>query len=234
MLLQDHFHPPLASVRHWHSFHHAWAVYLSAHLNQTLPRGYFAEPKVQFGMEVDVAALEEPARSEVGPEPTGWIPPPPELVTPCALTSERVEITVFREEGGPTLAAAVELVSPGNKDRPAARQAFVSKCAAYLQAGAGLAVVDVVTSRAGSLHQELLTRLATPSVSELDRDLVATSYRPVLVGGDPHLEVWQRDLAVGKELPILPLWLPGGVAVPLDLAATYERTCREQGLSRAA
>jgi len=36
-------------------------------------------------------------------------------------------VKVFRNEGGPVLAGAVEFVSPGNKDRPAAREALVSK-----------------------------------------------------------------------------------------------------------
>ena len=64
MALLDHFHPPLEGRRHWHSFHNAWATSIAAGLNQHLPQGYFAEPNVQFGIEIDVATFDEP--SELG------------------------------------------------------------------------------------------------------------------------------------------------------------------------
>ncbi len=62
MTLQDHFGPPLGTRRHWHAFHNAWATYISSDLNGRLPEGYFAEPNVQFGIEIDVAAFEEADR----------------------------------------------------------------------------------------------------------------------------------------------------------------------------
>ena len=52
MPLMDHFHPPLSERRQWHAFHHAWATFLAADLNRQLPKGYFAEPNVQFGIEI--------------------------------------------------------------------------------------------------------------------------------------------------------------------------------------
>jgi len=52
--------------------------------------------------------------------------------------------------------AAIELVSPGNKDRPEKRNAFVSKCAALLQKGVAVCIVDVVTTRQFNLYAELL------------------------------------------------------------------------------
>ncbi len=59
MLLLDHFRPPLSSRRNWHAFYSAWATYLATDLNLRLPEGFFAEPNVQFGIEIDVAAVEE-------------------------------------------------------------------------------------------------------------------------------------------------------------------------------
>ena len=58
------------------------------------------------------------------------------------------------------LVAVVELVSPGNKDRPEHRQAFVTKCAAYLQEQVNIVMVDVVTTRHANLHRELLATIA--------------------------------------------------------------------------
>jgi hypothetical protein len=34
-------------------------------------------------------------------------------------------------------------------------------------------------------------------------------------------------MAVGQPLPVLPLWLTDERAIPLDLEATYEQTCRD-------
>jgi hypothetical protein len=41
-------------------------------------------------------------------------------------------VRIYDDEANRTLVAAVELVSPSNKDRPASREAFATKCAAYL------------------------------------------------------------------------------------------------------
>ena len=42
------------------------------------------------------------------------------------------------------------------------------------------------------------------------------------------VEIWPERLALGETLPTIPLWLRGSVSLPLELNATYERTCREQ------
>ena len=137
----------------------------------------------------------------------------------------------FSREAGPTLAGALELVSPANKDRPAHRDAFVSKCATYLQQGVGLVIVDVVTDRRANLHDELLARLQASGVAPWEAALYAVSYRPVNRAGQASLDMWQTIVrAVGHSLPTLPLWLRGHLCVPVDLDATYHRTCREQRL----
>jgi hypothetical protein len=226
MPLHDHFRPPLSTRRHWHSFHSSWATYLSSQINERLPPGYFAEANVQFAIEIDVAAFDATAEG-ISPAGAPWTPPAPARTVPYTLITDIVEVAVFAATGGPTLAGAVELVSPANKDRPAHRDAFVSKCASYLQQGIGLVIVDVVTERGGNLHDALLARLASAE-PPFDAALYATAYRPNGHGGEPRLDIWQEELAVGQALPTLPLCLRGGVTVPVELEATYERTCREQ------
>src|SRR5262249_2351962 len=143
--------------RHWHAFHNAWATYISSALNRDLPEGYFAEPNVQFGIEIDVATFEEagpgsnPAWS-AGPAGGDWTPPAPAQTIPLPVIPDIVEVLIFDREGGPTLAGAIQLISPANMDRPEHREAFVCKCATYLQQGLGLAIVDVVTGRRANLH----------------------------------------------------------------------------------
>ncbi len=230
MPLLDHFRPPLSERRHWHSFHNSWATYLSSQLNTLLPEGYFAEPNVQYGVEIDAAAFEEPG--ELAP-PAGWIPPPVHASVPFSLSGAVVEVGIFSRSGGPTLAGAVELVSPANKDRQAHRDALVSKCATYLQAGVGLVLVDVVTERSADLHRELLARLgvANPSAAT---PLFGAAYRPVERDGGATLDIWLEPVAIGQQLPTLPLWLRGGLCLPVELEATYTRTCVEQRVQPAA
>ncbi len=229
MPLQDHFHPPLSARRHWHAFHNAWATYISSDLNQRLPPGYFAESNVQFNIEIDVAAFEESGGSPpAADKDQSWAPPAPVRTIPFTIATDVVEVLVFSQEGGPTLAGAVELVSPANKDRPAHPNAFVSKCEAYLQQGVGLVIVDVVTERETNLHNELLARLSGAAAPFLDALLYATAYRPAGRNGQTNLEIWEETLAVGRALPTLPLWLRGGLRLPVELETTYQRTCKEQ------
>src|SRR2546423_7838880 len=113
--LLDHFRPPLSIQRHWHAFHHAWATYLASDLNRRLPERYFAEPNVQFGIEIDVATFEEidtgaAARVAFGLQPPGadggWTAAPPARTVPITLLDDVSEVLLFHQEGGPTLAGA--------------------------------------------------------------------------------------------------------------------------------
>lgn len=182
MPLLDHFHPPLSERRHGLTFLGSWATYLSSHLNGLLPDGYFAEANVQYGIEIDVATFEERGAAVL---PAGWTPPPPQASVPLAVSDTVVEVGIFSRSGGPTLAGAVELVSPANKDRPAHRDALISKCAAYLQAGVGLVLVNVVTERPADLHRDLLARLGAPEPGR-GPALSGVAYRPVERDGLPH------------------------------------------------
>jgi hypothetical protein len=244
MTLHDHFRPPLSVRRHWHAFHNAWATYIASDLNTQLPEGYFAEPNVQFGIEIDVATFEESPQAsshDASQEDTvlrtsmdthgAWSPPVPVYTIPLLLVSDTVEVMVFNSDAGITLAGAIELISPANKDRPAHRSAFVSKCETYLQQGVGLVVVDVVTGCSANLHNDLLARLAAPRAVYLSAELYAAAYRPVERSGQPSLDIWQEALGVGCVLPSMPLWLRGALCVQVALEATYERTCQEQRIT---
>ena len=239
-MLQDHFRPPLSTRRHWHAFHNAWATYIASDLNAKLPEGYFAEPNVQFGIEIDVAAFEESQQefaNETGviqlpiESQSRWIPPEATQTIPFLPSTESVEVSIFDSESGPILKGAIELVSPANKDRVAHRTAFVSKCETYLRQGIGLIVVDVVTARQANLHGELLARLTEGKASSVKLNLYAVAYRAIERNEQPSLDIWQEELAIGCILPTLPLWLRGEICLPVDFAATYERTCREQRIT---
>jgi hypothetical protein len=236
--LLDHFRPPLSEERHWEGFHSKWANALVDALNETLlPEGYFAEPHVHLGarVEIDAATFENGSRAEAArqggtatAEVKTWAPPAPTLVMPVAFP-DTFEVRVTNTEAGPVLVAAIELVSPANKDRPETRRAFALKCASYLVQGVGLIVVDVVTGRHANLHDETAGLLpgGESFAFPAGTGLYASAYRPVRRDEAGQVDAWLTRLDVGQPLPTLPLWLTGGPCLPIDLEATYADACRK-------
>jgi hypothetical protein len=134
-----------------------------------------------------------------------------------------IEVQVFDMHESKRLVGVIELISPGNKDRPEARRTFAAKCVAYLQRGIGLVIVDIVTIRGGNLHHGVLDLLgqAEGSVLPADTALYAAAYRPAHRSDKNQLDLWPTALALGQPLPLLPLALRGAFFVPVDLEATY-------------
>ena len=151
MPLLDHFHPPLHGPRRWEGFHHAWATFIAAQLNQSsLPPDYFAESEISVGpeLEIDVAALQDKGvrQSHGSLETAVWSPSRPKLTAKVEFAQlDTYEVRVNQELDGPQLRGVIELVNPANKDREGSRRTFAAKCAGYLRHGIGLIIVDVVT-----------------------------------------------------------------------------------------
>jgi hypothetical protein len=233
MPLLDHFRPPLSQQRHWDSFHGAWAEAMATSLNGSLlPERFVAEARVKLAaqVEIDVAAFAESERSggTASGDVAAWAPPRPIASAPLTFQDPDVfEVQVLSEAEGPRLVAAIELVSPANKDRPANRRMFAVKCASYLHSGVSVIIVDVVTERTGNLHQEVLdllqVQLATPGSGA--GELYAAAYRIMPADDGLHLETWAYPLTVGGTLPTMPLWLQPELCLPLDLEATYHTAC---------
>lgn len=238
MPLQNHFRPPLDSIRRWESFHSAWAVQIMRRLNRTrLMRGYTAEVQAHVGpnIQVDVGAFESLDRHMPLSSPNGggvatlaqsvWTAPTADQSMP-AIFPAAFEVQVFSEEKG-AIVAAIELISPANKDRPETRGAFVAKCAAYLHNGVGLVIADIVTSKSFNLHNELVEFLGAGKEFYMPSSLAAyaVAYRPVHAEQHDHFELWKRALAVGQVLPDLPLPLGSREYVQLELELTYNEAC---------
>ena len=237
MPLLDHFHPPLHGLRRWEGFHHSWAALIAQQLNlETLPPGYFAESEISLGptLEIDVATTEltneTTDASSVRVGTAVWAPPRPRFAARVDFAHlDSCEIKVFQDLGGAELRAAIELVSPANKDRDGSRRTFAAKCAGYLQHGIHLVIVDVVTARSANLHRELADVLeikGRPARWESSTGLYAVAYRAVTVQKRPRVEVWPEELALGRLLPTMPLWLALDLCLPLGLEASYTATCR--------
>jgi hypothetical protein len=239
MPLLDHFHPPLAPLHSWESFHSRWANAIADALDRTLPGRFFAEVQVHWGtqVEADVAEFEWAAAHEGANGAGGsvavqtWAPPVAVQTLPLVFPDE-VEVQVFDlRNGGKRLAAVIELISPGNKDSPETRRAFAAKCVAYLHRGVGLINVDVVTRLHANLHNEVLEMLGQGQAAlPPEVRLYAVAYVPARRADANQLDLWPMPLAVGQPLPLLPLALRGAFFVPVDLEATYTETRQRRRL----
>lgn len=233
MPLLDHFHRPSSLDYPWRTLHGLWCGELMGLLNSSvLPEGYRAFATISLGAhaQVDVATVDQQGNQQRAEDGNGaggiattvWAPPKPSVVLRTSLPDlDGFEVEVLADELGGRIVAAVELVSPRNKDRPAARNAFAAKVAGYLQQGVGVIVVDVVTERHDNLHARLMDLLELPANPPGGFDLYAVAYRPVAEEERSRVEVWAEPLAIGASLPTLPLWIAADRAVPLDLEAGY-------------
>jgi hypothetical protein len=235
MPLLDHFHPPLTKVSGWAAFHQRWMTYLADDVQDSLPSTYRAEPGARFGIEVDVAALEQLSDPSANGHGSDWRPsweaPVATATVPFAVATDELEILVYGDgPEGVRLVGAIELVSPANKERPENRETFVSKIHDYLSRGVGVVIVDLVTSRHDNLHDELMTKLHQPE-QRLESPLYTVSYRPTGKNGVGELAMWQFPLTLGASLPTVPLWLLGGICVPVRLGEMYDKAVRQLRLS---
>lgn len=245
MPMLNHFAPPLSRHRNWTGFHSLWANVIAIHLNRTLPAGWVAEPHVQWRQEADAIVVEDvdppPAFTTAGPAGEGGtavVEPPVAVAIPPRRSLEFdtdhdvTEVRVLDERGKSLrLAAAVEIISPSNKDRPDERAAFVNKVGGYVAAGLGVAVLDPVFSSPRGLHRAVMQSLGDDD-PEADATYAA-AYR-LTPGERRRLELWYEPLAVGAALPSLPLFLKGGPAVELPLEATYAEACLNTRVDMAA
>jgi hypothetical protein len=239
MPLRDHFRPPLDNQSTWEGFHGQWPAVIVQQLRKQLPPGYVAEPRVHSGsqVEIDIAAFEkdEPLHSAMTEDRGGaatavWAPSQPSVAVETTLPDyDEYEVRIFDAQRGRHLVAAIEIVSPANKDRPEHRNIFVSKCVALLQKGVAVSIVDFVTVRKFNLYSELLTFIghSDPKFGEPPPALYAASCRWTTKGDRKILEAWSHELTVDQPLPTLPLWLSRELYVPLNLESSYEQACND-------
>ncbi len=141
---------------------------------------------------------------------------------------DEYEVRVYDARHGRRLVAAIEIVSPANKDRPESRRAFVAKVAALLQRDVCVSLVDTVTVRQFNLHADLLELIgwSDPMLRAEPPALYAVTARGRRrLGQGPLLDTWFYPMALGQPLPALPIWLDVDLGVFLDLETSYEAAC---------
>jgi hypothetical protein len=234
MPLRDHFRPPVSDTKTWGELHGQWPAEIVRQLFPLLPEGYSASPTLHLGssFEIDVSTTRDTrhvtdAEPDAGHEATATLAP---SLTIEAELSDQDEFVVRVYDDFRRLVAAVEFVSPANKDRPDTREQFVNKVAALLRQDVCVTVVDLVTIRHANLYAELLARLgrSDPALSPTPPPLYAVTLRARKPPKRRRslLDAWFYPMTVGEPLPTVPLWLGPDLRVMLPLEPSYQDACR--------
>lgn len=231
MPLRDHFRPPVSKRSSWQGFHAMLPMAMVQQLAAALPDRFVGEPRVHLGTYREFgpdSEADDPVFSSVTPR--NHAAPAPSLTVETEFPEEYAyEVLIFDLERDRRLVAAIEIVSPANKDRPDSRHLFVAKCANLLRKDVCVSIVDLVTVRRFNLYVELLTLMETrdPTFHPNPPPTYAATCRKATADGKTLLQTWSFPLAVGQPLPTaLPVWLTDELNVMLDLEASYEATCR--------
>jgi hypothetical protein len=238
MPLRDHFRSPLDDVHSWDELHGMWPAMIVRKLIEVLPEPYFAAPGVHLGTlyEVDVGTYRDPPAESNGPDGgeggvavATYAPPKPTLTLEPRLPNQDVyEVRIYNSRRNRRLVAAIEIVSPSNKDRPETRGTFVAKVAALLKHDICVSIVDVVSTSDFNLYAELMRFLesADPALGDEAPPMYAATLRMRYEDRRRMMDNWYHPLALGQPLPTLPIWLKETWAIALDLESSYEETCR--------
>lgn len=237
MQLPDLFKVLRRQERTWERFYAQWPCTTVLQLSESLPQDFIAEPRVRLG---NFTRSNHAEVEELNPKPWWLRSRAPALAKVSALTLptltfesnvadlDQFEVLVFDVHEEKRLVAAIEFVSPGNKDRAEHRQAFVAKCLTLLQQGICVSMVDIVTNRRFNLYAEMLAQLGQtdPNLSAPQANIYSVTCRTRPPGQSHLFDSWAYRLAVGEPLPKLPIWLTEDQMLNFDLEASYEATCR--------
>jgi len=209
------------------------------HLYRLLPPGFEAAPGVQLGMNynIDIGVLDNDDRLTTGADAgRGGTATAVALERTATLTldselpeQDEFEVRIYDAENGQQLVAAIELVSPANKDRPESRRAFLGKVAALLQKDVCVSIVDVVTSKQFNLYAELLEYIdrRDPNLPAEPPAIYAVTFKGrTRIRRRTQLQCWYDPMTLGAVLPTLPIRLTEDQRILLPLEESYEETCK--------
>lgn len=221
--------------RGWDSVHQLWINSLLFWLQERLPAGY----RAYLGSVPGLNIAAEPGRPDLGIRTWPSQPPAATAVESEALVEGPLPdfqavgllpaephsaIHVFFQG---RLIAAVELVSPRNKDRPAARDFYRNRCLGYLWSGVHLMLVDVHRRPLGFSFVEAMAAEAQCQLPVgLPPHAVSWNVGGPSPEGGQFLNGWYRTLSVAQPLPTLPLALTAERSLLIDLEVTYSEAAR--------
>jgi hypothetical protein len=209
----------------FHAFHHRWISELSDFLNGgALPSDYYALPEqvaAGFGPDVLTLQTQPPENPAVGSLATQ---PRPETRFTAETSTEfyrrKKSSVVVRHVSGDRIIAVLEIVSPGNKATRDGFGAFLNKAFELLESRIHLLLIDPFppTKRdPEGLHSAIWGEIADePFRPPQDKPLTLVAYEAGLV-----TRAYIEPIAVGDQLPDMPLYLEPDVYILLPLERTY-------------
>jgi hypothetical protein len=213
----------------FHHFHQDWTIELCRALNAgRLPAGFVALTDQQTGGPIpDVLTLNRMSKGHGRSESGGGlavaaVPPKARFIVELegdiyARRANRIRIQHRHGE----VVAIIEIVSPGNKSSQTAIRAFVRKAADLIWQGIHLLVVDLFPPSERDpqgIHQAIWAEIADDKFElPSEKPLTVVAYR-----ASPTKAAYVEPVAVGDELPDLPIFLTDFDYVPAPLADTYQ------------
>ena len=156
MPLRDHFRPPLDLTTSWEGLHGQWPAVIVQQLRKRLPPdmspsrasipGRRSRSMSRRSRKTRLRSHSGIIEGNGGAATAVWAPARPSVAVETTLPDyDEYEVRIYDARRGRHLVAAIEIVSPANKDRPEHRNVFVARCAALLQKGVAVSIVDLVT-----------------------------------------------------------------------------------------
>jgi Protein of unknown function (DUF4058) len=216
----------------FHDFHQSWMVFMKQALNGgLLPEGYYAHAERHMGrFESDLLTLAAPTTRESPSNghattlsPQGGVAVatrPPKAAKQLTASPSRRSTVAVRVVGTHRLVALVEIASASNKDRAESVTAYVNKAKSALEHRVNVVHLDLLPPTKftpAGLGGAIWSALEGDDYPfSPDRPLAADSFQ----SGDV-IELYANPMAVGGELPDLPLFLGEERYIELPLASTY-------------
>ena len=217
----------------FHDFHNVWIGLLRNALNDgTLPARCYARSEQHAGKYVaDVIALHKTAAPASSPRIPGGLAvaeAPPKVrrklsLSPAARALRKT--LAARHASDHRLVAVIEIVSRANKDRQEHVNDLLDKIEDLLAHGVHVLLIDLFppgSQDPQGLHAALWDRLGdTPEPPPADEPLTFASYV-----ADTPVQAYLEQLAVGREMPDMPLFLAPEAYVNVPLQTTYAASWR--------
>ncbi len=209
----------------FHDFHQSWSVRIKDALNAgRLPKGISALVEQRAGpWEGDVLTFERKSKTQrpANGEVLTLERPATKIVRRSTkeIYSGRANRIVVKQHLG-RIVAVIEILSPGNKDSRLALRDFVEKAIDFLQQGIHFLLVDLFppTSRDPfGMHKVIWDEFQEEEfVFPEGKDRILASYETGV-----ERAAYIEPVAVGDDLPDMPLFLADGVHIRVPLETTY-------------
>ncbi len=214
----------------FHNFHQLWTGELCTALNAgNMPPGYYAmvESKVT-GFEPDIIGLRTGNGFDTSAGGGTAVLTKPMKTHHHIEADEAISYTrranrIAVRNRYDDVVAIVELVSPGNKSNKKRFEQFIDKLHYFFQSDIHILLLDLFppTQRdPNGIHPEFWGEYGTDDFDlPADKPLTLAAYK-----AGPIQEAFIEPVAVGMELPAMPIFLEGDGYILAPLEATYAAT----------